>query len=217
MTNKVLIASLLIISFLSCKKETANPDEKPIGLTTEHYPTKAGSYFVYHWYSIDSNKVETPLSDVDTIYILGDTLLNGKTYTIYKESFRQSWFKGLAFRRDSAGYIVDQNGKVLYSYVNFNDTFGSETGNAPWVFHSKMINGQDKIQVPAGSFSAVERRMYCYNDQIIPLTACGDTVIVLGTYYAPALGEIKLETGYLQEIRWKCNRMERRLVTYHIP
>ena len=209
------MASLLIFSFLSCKKDTNTPD-KPADPVTEHYPSKVGSYWVYHWYSIDSNGVETLLSEIDTISIVGDTLLSGKKYAIYKEMF-MGWQQNLTYRRDSSGYIVDQLGQVRYSYVNFKDSFemGSDTGI--WNYYSKMFNKPDKVQVPAGSFSCVERRKVHYNDPAIPLTACGDTVITFGTYYSPSVGEIKSESGWYMELKRECKKRERRLVSYYLP
>jgi len=93
----ILITALSSLSFVSCKKDPfPNPErqynhcaDEPSQLSRINYmPLKVGAYWVYKRGNMDTLDNITYLSaaDYDSVYVSGDTIINGSLHFILKHS-----------------------------------------------------------------------------------------------------------------------------------
>lgn len=220
---KISFAILLLstVLFSSCKKDEPT-DQNNTALYS--LPSKEGSYWVYEWYKVDSNGVETLTGQIDSLFVLGDTVLNGKTYVRY--SNHSTAFGIESYQRDSSGYIVNQLGKILYAYTNFGEILSTydevlsngSGGTNYWHMEFFMVNlKQTPIIVPAGTFYCISHRMKAVELTNAPLNSCGDLEYITDAYYAPGIGEIKSEASFYSTYIFNCERRYKKLKEYFIP
>jgi hypothetical protein len=136
-----------------------NDDDGPTLITpaTEYLPLTVGNYWIYQWYKIDESGNETQHGNyLDSIYISGDTVINGFTYSIIKGKEFNAPIE--RFYRDSSGYLVSATNNIpLFSTISTTeqlgiDTIFTETGPLVMLAYS-MQNPTPSITVPAGTFS----------------------------------------------------------------
>jgi len=211
------LTPLLILSILflfSCKKDEIITVPQ-VEVKTGYFQASPGSYWIYDWFEIDSNGVETQLGILDTIQNIGTTVLNNKTY-IERTSSCFAYKTANIFLRDSMGYVVNSSGEILYSYTDFSDTL--TTGSiAPLqvIWHKRMFDNVP-VNVPVGSFTAIEANQHIYDTINIPYTLCGDPAVELSVMVAPGVGTVIKQSGYFSKL-WSCeSRLEGRLIDYHI-
>lgn len=211
----IYFSVLLAVGIAACKKKE-NPASSSNTTHSENYlPSVPGSYFVYQWYSIDSNQVEAELPNVDTMYVLGDTMINQQNYVrFYGVCRTPGTEKQRLYYRDSSGYIVDHHGYVIYSYTNFTDNLETSIVNS-WNQVNKMTGNQIPFNTQAGSFQTIEGTL-TVSDNGNPITNCGDTVFTLKTNYAKNVGVVRCQSAYLIMVA-NCSKYERRLKSYYIP
>ncbi len=208
MKNALLFSSLLLIGFYSCKKEK---DESPLPATSTSssspncFPLSIGSYWIYERFNGDTNGVETTI-ETDSSYISGDTVIHGDTFAVFVGDVIDS--NSVYFRRDSAGYLVDQIGIIRCSNTNFTDTLSS--GNSPgyYDYYYKMIPPAI-ISTPAGPLNA-----YDYRGTITVLLSgyMWDNPRYIHSYYSDNIGLVRETTFFLMSP----NYIGRKLVRYHI-
>lgn len=211
----ILIATALL--FFSCKKEKIDIQDEGSSVQF-NTPTTKGSYWIYHYYEIDTNGVETKLLNRDSLVVLGDTLINNLEYTAFENfsySTQNQESSHVYFVRDSCGYRVSRTGDILYTASNFSDTISKYNQENIWQVRTKMFK-DIQVSVPAGSFSAIEARRHYYSLNGGAANSCGDVYFTLGSWYAAGIGKIKETTGYILQIQNCGNRIEIRLVDYYI-
>jgi hypothetical protein len=210
----ILAIASLTLAIASCKKDEPIQCELPTSPSFE-VPSTAGSYWIYEWVKIDTNGIETPMNTVDTVQIIGDTVIDNNACVIYTGTSLGVPMQP-SFRRDSSGYIVDQNGFVFYSYLNFTDQI--RTGSTPglWDWYTKMIDHPTEITVPVGSFKTIEHQQYFHDAQGGTITQCNQDYVTFGTWYASGVGEVKRTTTYFSAMDACSWYLEKRLVEYHI-
>ena len=205
---KKLVLFLFVITILySCNKNENESDPVVIPQSSDYTIFNAGSYWVYDWYKIDTLGNETPMNKTDSIYVVGDTIINGNTYRLNKGTM----FGGNQYNfiiRDSNNYIVNQQGNILFSATNFSDTLYSDS-LSDLVFISYLMADKDSIiSVPAGTFET-------YNCQgtVTPLFSGYQWGIrYLDNRYAKGTGKVLSSSYYMTQP----DDMEQRLVRYHI-
>lgn len=215
MKTGILLATLLTLSIVSCKKDKEVETPDPPGNSHYVIPNTVGSYWVYETVSIDSNGTETHIGLNDSIYIAGDSIFNGNLFTVYKGFYNGS-SNYTRLERDSSGFVVGPFGGLYYSYSNFTDTL--YTISYP-MFDAivKMFDSNDQIDVPAGTFQAIEKRKTYYNPDGGPVTSCGQISFSFGTWYADGIGEVKEVYGFAGAfVACMGTRYEKRLIDYHI-
>lgn len=146
---------ILILAFVSCKKnDQPTPPPPP-----DFMQLSVGNYWVYEYYKIDTNGVETKLDAKDTALIQKDTMINGiKYFKWYRPSVELKGTNVPSFVRDSGGYLVTNFGAILFSANNFTDTLRIDTlPILTSVF--KMISKDSIVHVPAGSFTTRTARL----------------------------------------------------------
>jgi hypothetical protein len=207
MKNITIILLLFVLIIVSCAKiePPLPPDEK-----SQHLPNTVGSYWIYETFTIDSNNVEASTGIIDTITVIGDTLINGYNYAIYKGTHYGT--PSLTYKRDSSGYIVYSSGNIEYSYVNFTDTLYSGF-NGMHNYYSIMENSS--VSVPAGNFTTVNLSTVFTMPNGDDINSCGDTSYEMPKHFAEGIGLVMSTCPYVYEISI-CRDRERRLIEYHI-
>ena len=151
-----LIILLFAIAF-GCKD--ANDETYPVS-----YPDfanlKVGNYWIYERFHLDSNGVYTALGVFDSTYVEKDTLINGLTYYKYMEDqFLSPPGYDAVFLRDSLHYLVNVDGKILFSSQNFSDalwlayaTFNAGNSDTICQIYRKMTDDNALVSLPAGTY-----------------------------------------------------------------
>ena len=141
----------------SCKDKDDDATSNLPTPAIEYFPLTVGSYWVYDWYSIDAlgNEEPYPLYH-DSIYISGDTVIGGLTYSIMEGTHFNSDFR--SFYRDSSGFLVNGEGGVpLFTTTSEQVQLGLDTifiDSEPFaIVDTKMQPTATSITVPAGTFA----------------------------------------------------------------
>lgn len=211
------VVGISLLFLTACKKENPemNIPEQPQEPIYE-FPTKEGSYWVYEWSIVDSNDVETSLNIVDSVFILGDTLINGNTYTVYRGKYFGSNYSNY-YQRDSSGYIVNNFGHVVFKYVDFNTHIRSGSDDL-WDFYAHVLENETTITVPVGTFQSLVQELYIYSPTGTAINNCGDVNYSYKTYMVSGIGQVYHETQtYYSDFQTQCKKRMRRLVDYYIP
>ena len=174
------------------------------------------------FYRVDSLGNETPGS-IDSLFILGDSVINGNTYVMYGNT--QGPFPQLSFERDSAGHIVNQNGYILYSYVNLGDTMATYTFPfypGPNSTYYTLINdvymmpNKINLNTTPGVFDCYVIRTSHVDSAGGPLNACGDLTFNFDIYYASGIGKVRNEYAYFAPFADICQWRYYALIDYYI-
>ena len=216
MKQVMLAVGISILFLTACKKENPAiipPEQTPAPIY--EFPTKQGSYWVYDWSIVDSNGVETSLNIVDSVFILGDTLINGNTYTIHKGQYFGGNYSTY-FQRDSIGYIVSNHGNVVFTYVDFNTPIASGPYGS-WDYYTRVLEDEATITVPVGTFQALVLEYYIYSPNGMAINNCGDIDYSYKTYMVSGIGQVYREEPSYTEFQSQCKKQVRRLVDYYIP
>lgn len=218
MKSALYLITITLFLF-SCKKEKLDIQEGGSSVQFNS-PTTPGSYWIYQHYKIDTNGVETQVQQIDSLIVLGDTLIDNLTYTVY-ENFRivnnnlNQMASNVSFSRDSSGYRVDRNCEISYSFSNFTDTISKVNVMNLWQSRTKMFK-EIQVSVPAGSFSAIEARRHYYSLNGGPANNCGEEYYTLSSWYVDGIGKVKETTGYVTQLQKCGERIDIRLVDYYI-
>ncbi|MCB0706056.1 MAG: hypothetical protein KDC34_12125 [Saprospiraceae bacterium] len=211
---------LILIVYCSCTKENLpaiceDPIDPPEIFFT--LPDIPGSYWIYEWVSIDSNGTETPLNYLDSVFVIGDSVVNGQEYIVYHDYFFGTNSPEVILKRDSLGYIVGPDGKVLYAHQNFSDTL--QTGSYPssYSYFDQMTKPDSALTLVAGSFETIQHQRTFYFPNGDPVNVCGDTYFQFVIDYDLLIGEVRQSIGLASSIEQECKFRERRLIDYFIP
>ena len=117
------------------------------------------------------------------------------------------------FMRDSSGYIVDHNGLIRFTAINFTDTLISN----PYIVNDELFYTQtykmeevnQLVSVPAGKFNVLNFR----GTLTVPFQYPGlRNPRFTNAFYAKGVGKILDSYYYLHS----STRYEKRLIRYHI-
>jgi hypothetical protein len=209
------LLGFIILLFATCKKDELNKIDEP-NAQTNYFPLEIGNYWVYKHFQIDTNGVETELEMTDSIVVSRDTSINNKNYFILEgvdfPNSSQNW--GIvSILRDSSGYLVSENGAILFSDNNFTDTLISRTqfveGDTFYVLSYKMERVFNPVSVPAGIFNVLNFKGSFYMPNPEPGV---EKTRYINTYYANNVGKILQTYFYASNPSY----MEKRLVNYHV-
>lgn len=197
---------------MGCKHEV--PSAKPEDNITTLLVGNAGSYWVYEWFSYDTNGTRSKLFWLDTITVIGDTVLNGMHFQHIHGTFGGEPID--KFLRDSSTCIVNYTGQISYCG---NKTFGTsykDYDQSGYIKRAFTLNSdKNKVSVPAGAFDCVSRSEHFMNSDGSWFTAC-DSILVLNNFYALGVGEVLRQYGNLNLLRKKCTYYEMQLSDYKI-
>jgi len=208
-----LFALIMAAAFLiSCEQETDKVNE------IIYFPLEIGNYWIYQHYDIDSSGNETQKSLMDSILITRDTIINGNQYFVLQGTYypyTHNHSEIVFILRDSAGYILNEKGTIMFSENNFTDTLVNyyyiEQYSGDTIYNSiaKMEKVDEPVIVPAGTFSVLNYKRSIYTSQ--KYAGLGNPRN-MNTYYAEKTGIILDTYFYLQDP----GISEKRLVRYHI-
>ncbi len=190
MKKSALMASLMVILFISCTKD--EPDQEVPTPTQEtvfdYFPLKNGNFWVYEQKLYDSSGIEIPSSFLnDSLVVKNDTMINNMTYQIVEEyHLWGSTTPVKHFYRDSADCIVNHEGKIVFSIHSgfiYSDTIQPDT---MVIIDYYFDNQSTNIVVPAGAFNCVDYKgeFYLKSDQY-------NTPRYFHTYYCKNTGPVK--------------------------
>ena len=214
----IYVLILAIILLISCEKEDDTPStespKEPIPYT--YTPMKIGNYWIYQHYKVDTNDIETELTKRDSICVVGDTIINNKTYNIL-ERIRISNInpsKYYSYYRDSTGYLINDRGTILFSETNFTDTLQLMTEvyeeDTFYIVTCVMENYNNSISLPSGTFNNILNFKGTLWIGANPNNVKNPRY--LNNYYSKNIGLIYRNYYYLN----KHDRFEERLIAYHI-
>lgn len=213
--------ALFSILLISCKKKTVEPIPEMavcnLPTVNEYYPLKVGSYWIYENVFIDSNGSVSITGWPDTVMVIGDTMINGNLFSIFKGSFFISP-NNTFYYRDSSGITVDSYGHIFFNPFDSN-IYTSIDILLPEFLHTNQTLALSNafVNVPAGTFGKIaDRRGRMSRVDGTPINACGDLYFDQHNYYAKNIGMLKFTWGYYSQI-FNCQRQERRLIGYYIP
>lgn len=199
----MLLAALMLLA--SCKKDDSDPEQ-----TKDYVQLKTGNYWIYRVSQIDSLGMETLTNEYDSVYISGDTTINGNVYAVKKYS---TAIFPTEYLRDSSNYLVDLWGIKRFSPVNFSDTLKKGfriiyPNDTIFFYYCKMMDGKAMVTVPAGIFMALN-----YRETYLPTANLPYTTPVRNNYlYAKNIGVVQFNVNFVYSRR----QMVWRLVRYNV-
>jgi hypothetical protein len=206
--SMLFILAIPALVFFSCKKK--NNENSTIS-APDFIKLKIGNYWVYNYYKVDTNGVETNLGQTDSSYIEKDTVINGRTFLI---ECVHTYFDGLrrSILRDSSGYLLrripDGSSVIDFARDNFTDILFSDSIET-FIFRQEMMTGKDStVSVPAGSF--ITRSLRIVDAPLDPTYPWGDRTLYC--IYGKEAGLIKYTMCYWDSPDY----IEARLVRYHV-
>lgn len=217
MRNVLLMAIVALALFSACKKD--EPKVEPETVYPNYGCLKAGNYWIYEHFTVDTLGGATRLHLFDSCYVEKDTLINGKTYA---KMFRPYPYNlapdipnpSLFYLRDSLHYIVDHKGIIKFSSEDFLTVFQKHynlfnNGDTLYTSAAKMDDINQRTTVPAGEFTTLNyKTTYKLNPEFTPYTEK-----VSNMKYAKEVGVV-VET--LPMFASMPTKTERWLVRYHV-
>jgi hypothetical protein len=205
MKNLVLLLAVLLL-LISCENESVTPNNPIANLMN----LKVGNYWVYDWYEIDAtNGNATNLNKRDSLIIVKDTIISGRTYFIKRGNFfgNSQQIKTLLF--DSINSIFSFPDKEIVLTLNRSlviiRDFGSKANPIAIGYYS-LDDKNVSIQVPAGNFQSIN-----FRGRIEPQYASYPYGIRYNdNFYADNVGLIKVRT----QLYSSPNDIEMRLVKH---
>ncbi len=214
MRSYLFVIGLITFLCCSCRKDPEISIDIPYQPDSIQIVDKPGSWWKYEWFEIDSMGNELFLGEVDCMYVAGDTIINGNTFThITGDSYiyptPTNWFW-----RDSSHYLVDHFGNKLFSTYEKLDTLGIFLGSQ-YNIYSIAYGIESLTVVPAGTFMAYETESHYHNTNGTPFTAC-DSIYVKYRRFSNGIGILTEQLSLLTLLQVECKYMERRLTEYYI-
>lgn len=147
--------------YVSCKRDNPAPEKR-----YESYAAlKAGNYWIYQIFVVDSAGNGTASPEYDSCYVGGDTLVRGQTYHYLGSTLgTTSGYTCGKWLRDSLSYIVDVEGHIWFSseesrypFASFPVLFAGSTDTVAWIT-DQMDSVYNTTAVPAGLFLTLDCR-----------------------------------------------------------
>ena len=135
---------------------------------------------------MNTNDVESMTGAIDSVYIPGDTIINGKLYYNVK---RTNWIGSNQYLRDSSNYLVNQHGDIHFSSSDFSNILGTVSVANVVTANFQMTDIGIPVSVPAGTFPTSN---YQGTHNILePFYAQWGNPRYTNRYYAAGIGVIK--------------------------
>ncbi len=211
--------SAVILLLLACQKEEKEtiPENNPPVEEPNYFPMEIGSYWVYENYKIDAEGEETKLPELDSVVVSRDTLINNETYYVFEgKTHPFTMWKIQSIVRDSATYIIDFKGNIVFSIDHLLDTINKNVvinnSDTMYALYYLMNNTNYPVSTTAGDFDAfkVNGHFYMKRDSLGNLMKDERE---LDYYYSPDIGRT-IGTLFYASTDWY---WEKRLLRYYIP
>ncbi len=187
--------TLLALGLLFCSIWACKDEHTPITPQYANYANlKVGNYWIYDIFILKPDGSYIPQNLSDSSYVEKDTLIRGNQYfKLRYRDFENTGDYTASFLRDSLHYLVNSQGKILFSSENFKDTLFSTVLYAPTtdtiaVITARMTDDNAQTTVPAGNFTTKNYRTGYY---IYPKWPFGGTTRPLHNRYAKEVGLVE--------------------------
>ena len=131
----LLLPALFLLTITACKKDD---DEAPVPTpptpmdVSEFSQLEPGNYWVYERRQVDSmDVVQGAGVSVDSVFVAGDTALNGQTYTMLRKATNGVLSNYRVYRRDSADCVVDDAYFIHFASNTFDQILESTYTGGP--------------------------------------------------------------------------------------
>lgn len=209
MKKLLFVFSVLAVLLTACKKDKTDY----VTDAYSYYPMKTGNYWVYQWFEVDSNGNETLSAwQNDSVVVLGDTTINGNTFYKVELNVYGSAARYITYMRDSAMWMVDQTGSVVFSVEAQAGYFNNDYSIAGYDQVSRMDYGGHQKLTPAGVFQTIFK-ITDFTKQS-GLFCNGTNKRSIYTGFARGIGPAFYNTFYLSDPL--CRYFEARLLRYHL-
>ncbi len=199
--SALLLPALLLLSVSSCKKED---DETPAPTpptpldVSEFSQLDLGNYWVYERRQVDSlDVVQGAGVLVDSIFVAGDTVLNGQTYAMLRKASNGVLTNYRVYRRDSADCIIDDAHFIHFASNTFDQIVESTyTGGLAGLQVDYSVSSTPvTMTTPAGTFTC-----YVVNGA---MTSIGNFPVLdewkaPRNYWAAGVGRVRWSEYYSQ-------------------
>ena len=201
---------LLSVLFSACKKENSTAETPPPEQVTDYLPLAVGNYWIYQQSVCDSGEVDCEPAYVDTTFVVKDTLIRGNVY--YRLDGRFMLQQQTRYFRDSADYIVDHYGAVVFTHTDSVSIFNPEviinsSGDTLFRWYYKLTENEGDVQVPSGSYYCLDMRGH-----FTRLIDDHDIDHKMHNLYSKDVGMVKQTTFYASSLK----TIKRELIGYHI-
>lgn len=206
--------TLLTTVVCSCKKKKT---DSPSATVYENYAQlKVGNYWVYEQFEIDIAGHAVSKNIFDSCFVEKDTMIDSKSYfKVVKPNPYSISQTDILFLRDSLHYIVNSNGKIIFSSIDFSTIFDtnyilSSPGDTVCQIIKQMTERNQIVTTPAGSFVTSNAKEVFF---MYPSWVSAGNPRNKDTRYAKDIGIVSETLPFFLS---NPNYIERRLVRYHI-
>ena len=214
------LASLLIlfsVLFFSCNKDDSAPQEEQELSEPNFYALKVGNSWRYEYFRRIARTDEFESSNAfDDVSISGTTEINGNTYYVFETTttgnddsnvFVPDNGTIVTKRRDSLGYLIDENGLKYFSYSNMDQEYLIRDSSSDAKIYGVLTANDANLTVAAGDF-------VCSVNELFAKFQNGNVSPGRDFYsYSEEIGQIKSTCSFVSD---SLPIAERRLVSYSI-
>ncbi|MDN3724822.1 hypothetical protein QRD02_10540 [Aequorivita sp. SDUM287046] len=216
---KFTLSILLLFSvlFISCNNDDDAPQEEQELSEPNFYALTVGNSWRYEYFRRINRTDQFESSNAfDDVSIIGTTEVNGNIYFLFETTttgndntnvFVPDNGTVVTKLRDSAGYLIDENGLKYFSYSNLNQEYLIRDAPAEAKIYGVLANIDTNVQVGAGNFvCSVNEHFAKFED--------GSVSLGRDFYsYSEDIGQIKSTCSFVSD---SLPFAERRLVSYTI-
>ena len=211
--TKAALLLAFTAAFASCKKdddEGPAPATPPDPIAVSAFSNLAvGNYWVYAIVYYDSAGTEVPTAYTDSVTVIGDSVVNGHTFSVFQgtrplhnpgnpQSYRY-------MLRDSADCIIGLTGGIVFSLSDLGSVFAQAVippnGTMTWSTDPNQV----QHTVPAGSFTCYDTHKEAFVPGYVPRT--------MHSLRGQGVGIIQDEMVYLDS---PGSGFRRKLVSYNV-
>ena len=210
-----LVGTVVLLNLYSCKKDDIDSNAPAV---QSFIPLNIGNFWVYENVILDQYGNDSLIQSRDSIYINRDTVISGQTYSVLEGRYPVGGTVApnvISIQRDSAGYLINHLGEVLFSNVNFTDTLNTNWGinnnDTIFVAYSKTLSGNQLITTPAGEFDAL-----AFETTFISFLGSQNHTEISNTYYSNGVGKILQPWKFYGPNFQNATQYQIRLVKFHI-
>jgi len=187
---------LFVLLFISACCDEVILTEEPDTSAAIYSPLAIGNYWIYQESIEQVDGSFQPKSTLDSVYIEKDTVVDGNRFFIIEGNRFAGPGNRYDLRRDSMGYLVDNNNNIYYSPKDNDGILNTKVNYMPdgqFLFSvSNLMQPVDSLSLPAGDFETrVLIGSIAVNEDRLP--NCG---IDNETHYAKEVGIVKDQVYY---------------------
>ncbi len=212
MSQKYLLFAILVTGIYSCKKEdveTLNVVTPTEQISNNYFPMTIGSYWVYEFDMHLANGTIVDNNIIDTIMVIGDTLISGESYFVFETNKPSSNI--IYYRRiNEIGEVVSQNNQLICppdnSYSNiYNSHYGFSGLDTTYHYWEEFSGLTEVNNVLVDSYECIQMTAY---HQAWPSFG---SALIADTNFFSSVGMLQRSYGFLSG-----SKQVGTLVDYHI-